>query len=152
MAIRRANDGSGMVVVDVTTTDGLAEKLGAILCQNFLTGGEVPSGSWSYAATGIAPSTSQTAVKAAAGAGVRNYVQSMQISHATLGAAVQIIIQDGSTTLWQGQLQTAASDAGGLTLNFEPALKGTANTAVNITFSAGTTGNVYFNLQGYTGS
>lgn len=149
MAIRRANDGSGMVVVDVTTTDGLSEKLGAMLCQNYGTGGEVSTGSWSYAATGIAPSTSQTAVKSAAGAGIRNYVQSMQISHAVLGAAVQIILQDGSTTLWQGQLQTAATDAGGLTLNFEPALKTSLNTPVNVTFSGATTGNVYFNLQGY---
>ena len=74
----------------------------------------------------------------------------MQVSHATLGAAVTIIVQDGSTTLWQGQLQTAATDAGGFTLNFDPPLKGTANTATNVTFSAGTTGNVYFNLQGYT--
>ena len=152
MPIRRANDGSGMAVVDVTTTDGNSEKIGAILCQNFLSGGEVPSSAWSYAATGVAPSTGQTAVKAAAGAGVKNFIQSMQISHATLGAAVQIIVQDGSTTLWQGQLQTAASDAGGLTLNFEPALRGSANTAVNVTCSGATTGNVYFNLQGYSGA
>jgi hypothetical protein len=31
MAIRRANDGSGMVVSDTTTTDGLSEKLGALV-------------------------------------------------------------------------------------------------------------------------
>lgn len=151
MAIRRANDNSGMVVVDVVTTDGKNEKLGAMLCQNYLTGGEVATGSWSYAATGVTPSASQTAVKGTAGAGVRNYIQSLQLSHDALGAAVRIIVQDGSTTLWQGALQTAATDAGGLTINFEPALKGTANTAMNVTFSGVTTGNVYFNLQGYTG-
>jgi len=149
MALRRANDGSGMTVVDVTTTDAAAEKLGAIACANLLENGEMPTGSWNYAATGVTPSASQTAVKAAV-SGVKNYIKSAQISHSTLGAAVQIIIQDGSTTLWQGQLQTAATDAGGFTLNFDPPLKGTANTAVNVTFSAGTTGNVYFNLQGYT--
>ena len=57
MAIRRANDGSGMVVADVTTTDAAAEKLGAILSANLLENGELPTGSWAYAATGIAPST-----------------------------------------------------------------------------------------------
>ena len=149
MAIRRANDGSGMVVADAVTTDGKAETLGAMVCYNYGSGGELATESWSYAATGITPSATQTAIKTGAGAGVRNYLQSAQISHAALGAAVQILIQDGSTTLWQGQLQTAATDAGGFTLNFEPPLRGTANTALNITFSGVTTGTVYANFQGY---
>lgn len=114
-----------------------------------------PVGSfWSYVAptSGIAPSTAQTAAKAAAGAAVRNYIQSAQISHATLSAAVECVIQDGSTALWRGVLQTAATDSGAYTLNFEPPLRGSLNTAVNYTFSGSATGGVYVNLQGFTGA
>lgn len=148
MAIRRANDASGMVVADVTTTDGKAEKLGAQVCFNMLENSELPTGSWSYAGT-LVPSTTQTPAQAA-NATARSYCASAQISHAVLGAAVQIIIQDGSTTIWQGQLQTAATDAGAYTLNFSPPLKTSVNSAMNVTFSGVTTGNVYVNMQGYT--
>lgn len=148
MAIRRANDGSGFVGSDVTTTDGKAEKLAAQVCSNLLENGELPTGSWSYAGT-IVPSATQTQVQAGV-AGVRSYCKSLQLSHATLGAAVQFAIQDGSTTVWQGQLQTAATDAGGFTLNFDPPLKTTAGTALNVVFSGVTTGNVYVNMQGYS--
>lgn len=152
MAIRRSNDGSGMVVMDITTTDGKAEKLGAIVSSNLDFNGTVPLSAWKYSpgTGGVVPSTGQTAISAAQ-SGARNFLESMQVSHATLGAAVELIIQDGSTAIWRGILQTAAADAGGFTLNFEPALAGSTNTALNYTFSAGTTGGVYLNAQGYVG-
>lgn len=148
MAIRRANDGSGMVVVDVTTTDGLNEKLGAILCQNFYQNGEVPNGSWNYNAA-LTPSTSFFLAKGNV-AGQRNYVQSMQVSHTSLDTAVTIKILDLGTTIWQGSLTTAATDCGGTTLNFEPALKSSINQSINVTFSGAAVGTVYVNMQGYT--
>lgn len=142
---------AGVTLTDQAQTDLQADSAGNLKVAVAGTPAN-SSNIWGYTAAGAAPATSQTLVKAAAGAGLRNYIKSAQISHATLGAAVEYIIQDGSTALWRGILQTAASDAGAYTLNFDPPLMGTANTAVNITFSAGTTGNVYTNIQGYVGA
>ena len=113
-----------------------------------------PANTWGYApgSGGVVPSTGLTAAKAAAAAGIRNYVMSAQISHAALGASVELIIQDGATPIWRGTLGTAATDAGGFTINFDPPLRGSAATALNYTFSAITTGGVYVNLQGFTGA
>ena len=143
MSIRRANDASGMVVMDITTTDGKGEKLGAIVSSNLDFNGTVPQVAWKYGpgSGGVVPSTSQTAIVSAT-SGSRNFLESMQVSHATLGAAVELIIQDGSTAVWRGILQTAATDAGGFTLNFEPAIASTTGNAINYTFSAATTGGV----------
>jgi hypothetical protein len=148
MAIRRSRDGLGYTVADITTTDGLNEKLGTTLCSNILENGELPVSTWSYAGT-LVPSTTPTQIVAAGTGITRNYCKSVQISHAVLGAAVTLIIQDGSTTIWQGQLQTPATDAGGYTLNFDPPIKASLTTALNVVFSGATTGNVYVNMQGY---
>lgn len=263
MAIRRAKDGSGMVVSDITTTDGLSENLGALVVTAFNSAGtegsyvqgnvaaqtadsgnpvkvggvymsqptliagqrgdlmlglrgalrvqltapnataDITSGVtnvdgvavsaaaaaidtraygylfngasfdrargdangvvvqsalsstfWSYAAPsgGITNSATAVAAKAAGGAGVRNYVQSAQISHDALGAATDFAILDGATVIWRGRLQTGATDASGQTINFDPPLKGTANTAVNIQSVTAVTGAILCNLQGFTGT
>ena len=90
--------------------------------------------------------TSDTAVKAAAGAGVRNYVTSITVtnSHATVGTVVEI--KDGTTVIHRGY---ARHDGGGFTVTFPTPLKGTANTAINA--ACVTTGsNVYVSASGYT--
>lgn len=111
---------------------------------------------WNYAAaaSGIVNTTTAVTVKAAAGASVRNYVMAMQCSHDALGAATEFAIRDGAagTVMWRGKMQTAATDMTGNTINFEPPLKGTANTLVEIVTLTAVTGGVYCNLQGYTGS
>jgi hypothetical protein len=43
-------------------------------------------------------------------------------------------------------------DLSGATINFEPPLRGTANTLTEIVTLTAVTGGVYCNLQGYTGS
>ena len=111
---------------------------------------------WNYPAVagGIVSSTADVAVKAAAGASVRNYVCTIDISHALLSAASEIVIKDNATVLWRGALQTAATDigAGAGKVTFAPCLRGTANTAVNVAMITSVTGGVYANLTGYTGS
>lgn len=111
---------------------------------------------WNYAAaaSGIVSSTADVAVKAAAGASVRNFVCSIDISHDVLSAVSEIVIKDGSTVVWRGKLSTAVADvAGGAgKLSFAPCLRGTANTAVNVAMITSVTGGVYVNLTGYTGS
>jgi hypothetical protein len=111
---------------------------------------------WGYAAAsgGIVSSTADVAVKAAGGASVRNYVCSIDISHAALSAASEIVIKDGATVIWRAILQTPATDIGGGAgkLPITPCLRGTANTAVNVALITSVTGGVYVNLTGYTGS
>ena len=115
-----------------------------------------PATSWTYAAAsgGIVNTTTAVTFKAASGAGIRDYVKSMQCSHDALGAATELAIRDGAagTVLWRGRLQTAAVDQSGATINFDPPLKGTANTLSEIVTLTAVTGGVYCNLQGYTGS
>lgn len=54
--------------------------------------------------------------------------------------------------IWRGKINTAGW-LDGTEITFSPALRGTANTLVEIvTLTASVTGSVYCNLQGYTGS
>ena len=111
---------------------------------------------WRYsaAAGGITNTTTAVTVKAAAGAGVRNYVSSMQCTSDALGAATELAIRDGAAgpVIWRGKINTAGW-IDGAEITFSPALRGTANTLVEIvTLTASVTGSVYCNLQGYTGS
>lgn len=114
-----------------------------------------PSASfWGYSPPvgGITNSATAVVVKAAAGASVRNYVLSAQCSSTALGAATEIVILDGATPIWRGYIGTAGLPSVA-DINFNPPLKGTANTAVSVqTVTASVTGSVYCSFQGYTGS
>lgn len=108
---------------------------------------------WQYAAPtgGVVPSTGQTLAVAAGGASVINYIDTLNCGHDALGAATELVIQDGSTAIARYKLNTATTE-NGIAVNFQPPLKGTANTAVNYTFSGATTGGVYCNVTGHTGA
>jgi hypothetical protein len=108
---------------------------------------------WSYAAAagGISNTTTAVTVKAADGAGLRNYVKSMQLAAGALGAATEVVIRDGAagTVLWRGFVTTAGI-AGVETIIFDKPLKGTAATLLEVaTLTATITGGVYVNLQGF---
>lgn len=110
-----------------------------------------PAQTWNYAAAsgGLVNTTGVTA-KAAAGAGVRNYITSIQVinGHATQGTDLQIRDGAAGTVLWRGWAQAAG---GGASVKCDPPLRGSANTLVEI--ACGTTGAaVYVNLQGFTAS
>lgn len=110
---------------------------------------------WSYAAAagGILNTTTAVTVKAAAGANVRNYAESIQLDWEALGAATEVVIRDGAggTVLWRMKIGTGA--AGSRTVKFGTALRGTANTLLEVvTLTASITGAVYVNLQGWTGA
>lgn len=110
--------------------------------------GHLPELDWSYAAaSGGIVNTTDVVAKAAAGAGLRNYIYSAQIKNAN-AVAGEFVIKDGATVMWRGHL--AANMLNAEELNFKPPLKGTANTAVNI--ACITTGQqVYADLQGGVG-
>lgn len=107
---------------------------------------------WNYAAaaSGIVASTAGVTVKTAAGAGVRNYLSSLQLACDTLGAATEFVVRDGAsgTVLWRTKLQTAAMAP--QTYNFDPPLRGTANTLLEVATLTAVTGGVYVNAQGFT--
>ncbi len=111
-----------------------------------------PGNPWSYAAaaSGIVNTTTAVTVKAAV-AGQRNYVTSIQVSHATLGGATELCIRDGAggTVLWRTDLKTTALPV--VTLDFNVPLKGTAGNLLEVVTLTGVTGGVYVNLQGFTG-
>lgn len=113
----------------------------------------IPELSWSYAAvaSGIVNTAVAVTIKAAAGAGIRNYLSNLTIDHDTLGAATELAIRDGAggTVLWRSKLQTAAVE--GTLILFDPPLRGTANTLLEILTVTAVTGGVYVNATGHTG-
>jgi len=107
----------------------------------------IPGSTWQYAGvSGGITDTSDDMAKAAAGAAVRNYITSVQVinGHATVGT--EVVIKDGSTVIWRGW---AEKTGGGAAAKFDPPLRGTADTAVNVT-NITTGAKTYFNLQGFT--
>lgn len=107
-----------------------------------------PANTWSYAAAsgGITNTTGVTA-KTAGAAGVRNYITHVDVvnGHATVDTDVQIRDGAAGTVLWRGFAKAAG---GGVSADFNPPLRGTAATLVEI--ACGTTGTAtYFNLTGF---
>ena len=149
----KLSDQSGPYVFDGTTMTvvpiGVGDTNGAIVQSG------ASSTFWNYAAAtgGIANSTTAVTIKAAAGAGVRNYLKTAQINADALTAATEFAIRDGAagTVLYRTKFQTAATAP--VNLVFDPPLKGTANTLLEIvTLTLTVAGGVFFNGQGFTGS
>jgi len=111
----------------------------------------ITSSRWQYAAAsgGIVSSTAGVTIAAAAGASVRNYLSSLEIDNATLGATTEFVVRDGAsgTVIWRGFLDTAASRR---QITFNPPLKGSANTLMEVAAITSVTGGIYVNAQGYT--
>lgn len=145
-------------------TRSIKDALGALVTRRVLreTGGEelpvfFPERSdlqgtwWGYAPPvgGIDNSSAGVTVKTAAGAGLRNYLTSVQVSHATLGATTELVIRDGAagTVIWRIGLETAAMAP--VEVIFPIPLKGTANTLLEVATVAAVTGDVLVNAQGY---
>ena len=108
----------------------------------------LPETDWTYAsATGGIINTTDVAVKAAAGAGIRNFVTGFQLKN-TSATATEVVIKDGATVIWRGHLSASMVTAENYTL--QTPLKGTANTAINVACIT-TAAAVFANLQGFTG-
>lgn len=112
---------------------------------------EAPGNTWSYpaAAGGLVNTTGVTA-KAAAGAGIRNYVTAASIVNSHQTTSTEVMIRDGAagTVLWRGWAQAAG---GGMAVVFPTPLRGSANTLIEIAeVSTTATAGVLVDLQGYT--
>ncbi len=124
------------------TADLVTTLVGALISKPYA----IPESDWQYAAaSGGIVNTTDVVAKAAAAAGIRNYVTGIQVRN-TNAVATEFVIKDGATVIWRTQLP--ASMAGSMDVQFPTPLRGTAATAVNI--ACITTGAaVYANLQGY---
>ncbi len=96
--------------------------------------------------SGAMTGTTRTAVVAAAGAGVRNYITSFMFtnSHATVGT--EIVIEDGTSEIFRTYVK--AGESFGYTLPVP--LRGSANTAINAT-NVTTGSNTHVSAFGYKG-
>lgn len=108
---------------------------------------QIPELEWNYAAAaGGIVNTTDVVLAAAAGAGLRRYITSMQVKN-TNATATELVLKDGATVIWRGHV--AASMTTTETITFACPLKTTANAALNV--ACVTTGAaVYVNAQGYT--
>ena len=116
----------------------------------------VPASNWNYAAaaSGIVNTTTAVTVAAAAGAGLRNYLNSVQYMSEALTTATELAIRDGAggTVLWRTKIATGGMIASA-EFHFDPPLRGTANTLLEVvTLTASGAGAVYFNAQGFVGA
>lgn len=132
----------------VTTGDAV-DIAASLLGKQIVLPYALPAASWNYAAAsgGIVNTTGVTA-KAAGAAGVRNYITHVDVvnGHATVDTDVQIRDGAAGTVLWRGFAKAAG---GGVSSDFNPPLRGTAATLVEV--ACGTTGTAtYFNLTGFT--
>lgn len=138
----RSSDGTAVASGDVVRL--IVTLLGKQIYYPY----SIPGMDWHSAAVsgGIVNTTGVTA-KAAAGVGIRNYVTRAEIinGHATVSTDVQIRDGASGTVLWRGFAQAAG---GGCIAVFDPPLRGTANTLIEV--ACGTTGSAtYFNLHGF---
>ena len=115
----------------------------------------VPVANWNYAAAaaGILNTTTAVTIKAAAGAGIKNYLTTLHVMAEALGAATELAIRDGAggTVLWRTKI-TATGIIGGQNFDFMTPIVSSANTLLEVvTLTASVTGAVYVNATGFTG-
>jgi hypothetical protein len=128
-------------VTDGDAVRGVASLLGKQIVLPYA----IPASTWSYASPAAVTDTADDEA-AAAVASTRRYITGVQVfnGHDTVGT--EVVIKDGSTVLWRGW---AEQTGGGCSAKFDPPLRGTANTAVNVA-NITTGSSTYFNLQGYS--
>ena len=124
------------------TTDLITTLQGVLITRPY----QIPELEWSYAAaSGGVTNTTDVALAAAAGAGLRRYICSMGLSNNS-ATATEVVLKDGSTVIWRGHLPANAPN---LHIDFSTPLRTTANAALNFACIT-TAAAVYVNAQGYT--
>ncbi|TIN10377.1 hypothetical protein [Mesorhizobium sp.] len=139
----RAVTANYTAVASGDTADAIGTTVGVPIQRPF----SIPELDWSYAAaSGGEVGAADIAVKAAAGAGLRNYMTWLTAENVHATVDTEFVIKDGATVIYRGFLK--ALGVGSLRIVFPSPLRGTAATALNI--ACITTGSqVYFNCGGY---
>lgn len=106
------------------------------------------AGAWNFAIAtgGIVNTVTPATIKTAAGAGIKNTINSCQISADALGGVTELVILDGGSVIWRGKLQTTALPV--VQIQFDSPLVGTANTALTVSTLTAVTGGVFVSCQG----
>lgn len=125
-------------------TSGIWQLVGPSTPLPVVLGGAAASASAMYSATGAKTDTTPV-VKAAAGAGIRNYVTDLTVSN-TSATATLVSLLDGAAVIWQGVVPATGS----IIVNFATPLRGSANTAMNAQAAVAAT-TIYLSFGGYTG-
>ena len=124
------------------TADLITTVQGVVITRPY----QIPELEWSYAAaSGGITNTTDVALAAAAGAGLRRYVTSIGLSNAS-AVATEVVLKDGSTVIWRGYV---AANAPLTHIDFSNPLKTSANAALNVACIT-TASAIYINAQGYT--
>jgi hypothetical protein len=126
---------SGQAVRPIATTDGrLVTRLNSI-----------PENEWQYAAaSGGITNTTDVALVAAQGAGIKNYLTGLSVANAS-ATATEVVVKDGSTVIWRSYV---AANLPLKDIPFPTPLQSTANAALNV--ACITTGTqTYISAQGY---
>lgn len=105
----------------------------------------IPESTWQYGSSTAVTNTTDVAVKAAAAAGIRNYMTGLQY-HNTSATASTIVVKDGSTVIWA--CQAPASMTAPANIQFPVPLRGTAATALNVAMLTTAT-NTFVAAQGF---
>jgi hypothetical protein len=140
----RAVTANYATVTNGDTADLLCTLVGALIQKPYA----IPEQEWSYAAaSGGITGTSDVEIKAAAAAGIRNYLTDIDITNAHASVATEVVVKDGSTVIWRSYFP--ALSVGARHIHFANPLRSTAATALNV--ACITTGTAtYVNAQGYT--
>lgn len=139
----RAINAAYTTVANGDTADVVTTLQGVLITRPY----QIPELDWSYAAvsSGIS-NAADVAVAAAAGAGLRRYLNSAQLSNHS-AVATEAVFKDGSTIIWRGYLPASMTTPANI--SFDNPLKTSANTALNFACVA-SGAQVYVNAQGYT--
>jgi hypothetical protein len=130
------------------TADLVTTLAGALVTRPYA----IPELDWAYAAgaAGILNTTTAVTIKAAAGAGVRNYITGLQVMSEVLTNATELAVRDGAAgaVLWRTKIPTGGLPS--MNIAFASPLRGTANTLLEVvTLTASGAGAVYVNAQGF---
>ena len=102
---------------------------------------------WSYAAaSGGITDTADVTLIAAPGAGMSNYLTSIQVMNSS-ATATEVVVKSSSTVLWRARI--GASMTAPVSINFLRPLIGANNTALTVACITNATV-TYVNAQGYT--
>jgi len=149
----RLRDASGLAITRGQQTKALSLPVALASDSDPLPTYPLPSAPWSYAAAvgGIDNTVVAVTIKAAAGAGVKNYITSMDVSWEALTAGGEFCVRDGAggTVLHRILLPTAVQ--GYQNFTFPTPLAGTAATLLEVvTLTASIVGKVYVNARGFS--
>lgn len=105
---------------------------------------ETSANTWQ--ATVTLSDTTNTAIHASCGAGLRNYVTNLDYSSVATTVADELDLNDNATAIWKANV---AAGAAGRSYEWLSPKMGTAATAMNVQLTGSPTGSVIVNASGY---